>query len=140
MAKGKVKWFNATKGYGFIEPEDGTADVFVHISAVERSGLGGLNEGQVVSFDLERGQKGKMAAVNLRVVGIILIVTGVLWLLLMQRGAGRSDGLSRLVNPSGFDDPGVHDDQTAAAIDVANIREGDSLIGLGGPGNEPDEL
>jgi CspA family cold shock protein len=66
MAKGKVKWFNATKGYGFIEPEDGTADVFVHISAVERSGLGGLNEGQVVSFDLERGQKGKMAAVNLR--------------------------------------------------------------------------
>jgi hypothetical protein len=81
-----------------------------------------------------------LAAVNLRVVGIILIVTGVLRLLLMQRGAARSGGLGRLVNPSGFDDPGVHDDQTAAAIDVANIREGDSLISPGGPGNQPDEL
>lgn len=67
MSVGTVKWFNATKGYGFIQPEDGTADVFVHISAVERAGLGGLNEGQRVSFDLERGQKGKMAAVNLKV-------------------------------------------------------------------------
>ena len=66
MATGTVKWFNATKGYGFIQPDNGSKDVFVHISAVERSGLGGLNEGQVVSFDLERGQKGKMAAVNLR--------------------------------------------------------------------------
>jgi cold shock protein len=66
MASGTVKWFNPTKGFGFIQPDDGTKDVFVHISAVERSGLGGLNEGQVVSFDLERGQKGKMAAVNLR--------------------------------------------------------------------------
>jgi hypothetical protein len=82
----------------------------------------------------------QLAAVNLRVVGIILIVTGVLWLLLMQRGAARSGGLGRLVNPSGFDDPGVHDDQTAAAIDVANIRDGDSLISPGGPGNQPDEL
>ena len=81
-----------------------------------------------------------LAAVNLRVVGIILIVTGVLRLLLMQRGAARSGGLGRLVNPSGFDDPGVHDDQTAAAIDVANIREGDRLAGPGEPGNEPDEL
>jgi CspA family cold shock protein len=67
MSVGTVKWFNATKGYGFIQPEDGTADVFVHISAVERAGLGGLNEGQRVTFDLERGQKGKMAAVNLKV-------------------------------------------------------------------------
>ncbi|WP_419758091.1 cold-shock protein [Acidisoma sp.] len=67
MSVGTVKWFNATKGYGFIQPEDGSADVFVHISAVERAGLGGLNEGQRVTFDLERGQKGKMAAVNLKV-------------------------------------------------------------------------
>ncbi|MCB8876211.1 cold-shock protein [Acidisoma silvae] len=67
MSVGTVKWFNATKGYGFIQPEDGGADVFVHISAVQRAGLGGLNEGQQVSFDLERGQKGKMAAVNLKV-------------------------------------------------------------------------
>jgi CspA family cold shock protein len=66
MSVGTVKWFNATKGYGFIQPEDGSADVFVHISAVERAGLGGLNEGQRVTFDLERGQKGKMAAVNLK--------------------------------------------------------------------------
>lgn len=67
MSVGTVKWFNATKGYGFIQPEDGGADVFVHISAVQRAGLGGLDEGQKVSFDLERGQKGKMAAVNLKV-------------------------------------------------------------------------
>ncbi|GAB0116152.1 cold-shock protein [Acidisoma sp. 7E03] len=67
MSVGTVKWFNATKGYGFIQPEEGGADVFVHISAVQRAGLGGLNEGQKVSFDLERGQKGKMAAVNLKV-------------------------------------------------------------------------
>jgi CspA family cold shock protein len=67
MSVGTVKWFNATKGYGCIQPEDGSADVFVHISAVERAGLGGLNEGQRVTFDLERGQKGKMAAVNLKV-------------------------------------------------------------------------
>ena len=67
MSVGTVKWFNATKCYGFIQPEDGSADVFVHISAVERAGLGGLNEGQKVTFDLERGQKGKMAAVNLKV-------------------------------------------------------------------------
>ncbi len=66
MSVGTVKWFNATKGYGFIRPEDGSADVFVHISAVERAGLGGLNEGQRVTFDLERVQKGKMAAVNLK--------------------------------------------------------------------------
>jgi CspA family cold shock protein len=66
MATGTVKWFNGTKGYGFIQPDDGGADVFVHISAVERAGLRGLNEGQKVSFDLERGKNGKMAASNLK--------------------------------------------------------------------------
>lgn len=66
MANGTVKWFNPTKGYGFIAPEDGSKDVFVHISAVERSGLSSLNEGQRVSFDLERGQQGKTSAVNLK--------------------------------------------------------------------------
>jgi len=66
MSTGTVKWFNPTKGFGFIQPEDGSKDVFVHISAVERAGLGNLNEGQKVSFDLERGQQGKVSAVNLR--------------------------------------------------------------------------
>ena len=66
MSTGTVKWFNSTKGFGFIQPEDGTKDVFVHISAVERAGLGNLNEGQKVSFDLERGQQGKVSAVNLK--------------------------------------------------------------------------
>lgn len=65
MAVGTVKWFNATKGYGFIQPDDGSKDVFVHVSAVERSGLGSLREGQRVSFELERGQQGKTSAVNL---------------------------------------------------------------------------
>jgi len=68
MAIGTVKWFNPTKGYGFIQPEDGSKDVFVHISAVERSGIGNLREGQKVSFDLERGQQGKTSAVNLKAV------------------------------------------------------------------------
>lgn len=68
MATGTVKWFNATKGYGFIQPDDGSKDVFVHISAVERSGIGTLNEGQKVNFDLERGQQGKTSAVNLKAV------------------------------------------------------------------------
>jgi CspA family cold shock protein len=54
-----------TKGYGFIQPDDGSKDVFVHISAVERAGLSGLNEGQKVSYDIERGQQGKSSAVNL---------------------------------------------------------------------------
>jgi CspA family cold shock protein len=67
MANGTVKWFNAQKGYGFIQPDDGSKDVFVHISAVERAGLGGLGEGQKVSYDLERGQQGKTSAVNLKV-------------------------------------------------------------------------
>lgn len=66
MPVGTVKWFNPTKGYGFIQPEDGSKDVFVHISAVERSGIGNLQEGQKVSFDIERGQQGKTSAVNLK--------------------------------------------------------------------------
>jgi CspA family cold shock protein len=67
MASGTVKWFNATKGFGFIQPDDGGADVFVHISAVERAGLGSLNEGQKVEFELERDQRsGKMAAGQLK--------------------------------------------------------------------------
>jgi CspA family cold shock protein len=66
MSSGTVKWFNSTKGFGFIQPEDGSADVFVHISAVERAGIAGLNEGQKLSYELERGKTGKMAAVNLR--------------------------------------------------------------------------
>ncbi len=67
MPNGTVKWFNATKGYGFIQPSDGSSDVFVHISAVERAGLQSLNDGQAVSFDLESGQKGRVSAVNLKV-------------------------------------------------------------------------
>jgi CspA family cold shock protein len=66
MTTGTVKWFNAQKGYGFIQPDDGSKDVFVHISAVERSGLGRLNDGQKVSYDIERGQQGKSSAVNLQ--------------------------------------------------------------------------
>ena len=66
MADGKVKWFNATKGFGFIVPTDGTQDVFVHISAVERAGLKTLAEGQEVSFDLVR-DRGKTSAGNLKV-------------------------------------------------------------------------
>jgi cold shock protein len=68
MATGTVKWFNPTKGYGFIEPEDGSKDAFVHISAVERAGLSSLNEGQKVSFELQTGQNGKTSAENLSVV------------------------------------------------------------------------
>lgn len=66
MATGTVKWFNGTKGYGFIQPDDGSKDVFVHVSAVERAGLSELREGQKVEFDLERGQQGKTSAVNLK--------------------------------------------------------------------------
>jgi len=66
MAVGTVKWFNAQKGFGFIQPDDGSKDVFVHVSAVERAGMGSLNEGQKLSFELERGQQGKTSAVNLQ--------------------------------------------------------------------------
>jgi len=66
MALGTVKWFNPQKGYGFIQPDDGSQDVFVHISAVERSGIGNLHEGQKVNFDLERGDRGRTSAVNIK--------------------------------------------------------------------------
>jgi cold shock protein len=68
MAIATVKWFNSTKGYGFLQPEGGGKDVFCHISAVQKAGLSTLNEGQKVSYDLEQGQQGKTAAVNLRLV------------------------------------------------------------------------
>ena len=67
MTTGTVKWFNSTKGFGFIQPDDGGSDVFVHISAVERAGLGSLSEGQKLSFELERDQKnGKLSAGQLQ--------------------------------------------------------------------------
>ena len=66
MSTGTVKWFNATKGYGFIAPEDGSGDVFVHISAVQNSGMTGLQEDQKVSYELETGKNGKTSAVNLK--------------------------------------------------------------------------
>ena len=69
MATGTVKWFNATKGFGFIQPDAGGADVFVHISAVERAGLHSLNEGQKVQYDLAPGKDGKTSAENLKVTG-----------------------------------------------------------------------
>ena len=65
MAAGTVKWFNTTKGYGFIAPEGGGKDVFVHISAVERSGLTGLADNQKVTFDLQAGRDGRESAVNI---------------------------------------------------------------------------
>ena len=65
MSIGTVKWFNATKGYGFLEVEGSASDVFVHISAVQASGMADLKEGQQVSFDLETGKNGKQSAVNL---------------------------------------------------------------------------
>lgn len=68
MSSGTVKWFNSIKGYGFIAPDDGSSDVFVHISAVERAGFASLNEGQRLSYALEKGRTGKMAAVNLQAV------------------------------------------------------------------------
>ena len=66
MATGTVKWFNTQKGYGFIQPDDGSADVFVHISAVERSGIGYLNEGQKIGYEVEQGRNGKSSAVGLK--------------------------------------------------------------------------
>lgn len=67
LAIGKVKWFNATKGYGFIQPDDGGSDVFVHISAVEKAGYTGLAEGARISYELMAGRSGKMSAENLRI-------------------------------------------------------------------------
>ena len=70
MATGTVKWFNPTKGYGFIQPDDGGKDVFVHISAVEGAGLRGLDENQKVSYELERDKRsGKESAVQLQTIG-----------------------------------------------------------------------
>ena len=70
MATGTVKWFNATKGFGFIQPSDGGKDVFVHISAVERSGLNGLNEGQKINYEIAT-ERGRSAAVNLKAARMI---------------------------------------------------------------------
>ena len=67
MPTGTVKWFNSMKGYGFIEPEDGGQDVFVHISAVERAGMRGLNEGQKISYEIAT-ERGKTSAANLQAV------------------------------------------------------------------------
>ena len=68
MATGTVKWFDPVKGFGFIQPEDGSKDAFVHISSVERAGLTSLREGQKVSYDLQPGQNGKSSAENLAVI------------------------------------------------------------------------
>ena len=66
MANGTVKWFNSTKGFGFIQPENGNRDVFLHISAVERAGLTAPKDGQAVTFDIEAGRDGRESAVNLK--------------------------------------------------------------------------
>ena len=68
MANGTVKWFNATKGFGFIEPDTGSKDVFVHISAVEGSGLQGLSDGQKLTYEIEPGRDGRESATNLALV------------------------------------------------------------------------
>ena len=67
MPLGTVKWFNPTKGFGFIQPDNGGSDVFVHISAVQQAGMSHLDEGQKISFDLEKGRQGKTSAVNIKV-------------------------------------------------------------------------
>ncbi|MDX1580965.1 MAG: cold-shock protein [Alphaproteobacteria bacterium] len=69
MHSGTVKWFNATKGYGFITPDEGGPDAFVHITAVKQAGLDGLDEGQRVEYELETGRNGKQAAEQLKVIG-----------------------------------------------------------------------
>ncbi|NKN35707.1 cold-shock protein [Agrobacterium sp. a22-2] len=69
MASGTVKWFNSTKGFGFIEPDDGSTDVFVHISAVERSGISGLAEGQKIQYEVAKDSRtGKSSAANLQAI------------------------------------------------------------------------
>ncbi len=68
MTEGTVKWFNTAKGYGFIAPDDGSKDAFVHISAVDRAGLSSLSEGQKVSYELQPGQHGKSSAENLSII------------------------------------------------------------------------
>ena len=66
MATGTIKWFYPTKGFGFIQPDDGSKDVFVHITDVQRAGIDGLREGDKLSYDLQQGQQGKTSATNLR--------------------------------------------------------------------------
>lgn len=66
MSQGTVKWFNNQKGYGFVQPDEGGADVFVHISAVQKAGMQTLREGQKISYETEKGRNGKVAAVNLK--------------------------------------------------------------------------
>ncbi len=68
MAVGTVKWFNPSKGYGFVEPNDGSKDVFIHISALERAGIGTLNEGQKIEFEVVPGNNGKSSADNVKLV------------------------------------------------------------------------
>ncbi|MFC3126734.1 cold-shock protein [Pseudoroseomonas globiformis] len=68
MPIGTVKWFNATKGFGFIQPEDGSKDVFVHITDVQRAGLQGLAEGERIEYELQKGREGKLSASNLKQV------------------------------------------------------------------------
>ncbi|RAH95887.1 cold-shock protein [Acuticoccus sediminis] len=66
MANGTVKWFNSQKGFGFIQPETGSRDIFLHVSAVERAGLSSVGEGQKVTFEVERGRDGRESAANLQ--------------------------------------------------------------------------
>jgi len=66
MTTGSIKWFNATKGYGFIQPSDGTADVFVHITDVQRAGITELREGAKITYELQQGRNGKVSATNLK--------------------------------------------------------------------------